>query len=71
MRDQFIGWIADRFQKRHATPLPREEAVEIGRNCLEAFEDIEVSFGTDGFDWGEDGAHCLADEEIHAGWECL
>lgn len=68
-RDEFIGFIADRFQGRHATPLPRDEAVDLAKSTLEAFEDMESPFGHPDFDWGEDGAHCIADEEIHAGWE--
>jgi hypothetical protein len=65
----FVGWIADRFQERHATPLPRDEAEGAADACLEAFEDMEVSFGHPDYDWNEDAAHILADEEIHAGWE--
>ncbi len=69
-RAQFIGWIADRFQERHATPLPRDEAEQYAADCLEAVEDMDrVKFGHPDYDWGEDGAHALADEEIHAGWE--
>lgn len=68
-RSQFVGWIADRFQERHYTPLPREEATTMAEACLEGFEEMEAPFGHSDFDWSEDCAHDLADEEIHAGWE--
>lgn len=69
-RAQFVGWIADRFQERHSTPLPRGVAERLADACLESFEDIEaVKFGHPDHDWTADGAHALADEEIHAGWE--
>lgn len=68
-RDQFIGWIADRFQQRHSTPLPRDQALQEAAACLEGFEDMEKPFGHPDFDWSVDSAQDLADEEIHAGWE--
>lgn len=69
-REQFVGWIADRFQERHCTPLARGEAVEMASSTLEGFEDMEgIKFGDPDFDWSADGASDLADEEIHAGWE--
>ena len=71
-REQFIGWIADRFQERHAPPLPRAEAVADAAAALEGFEVMsETKFGDPDFEWGddEDGSHAIADEEIHAGWE--
>ena len=71
-RQQFIGWIADRFQERHATPLPRGEAEKYAADCLESFVDLDkIEFGHPDYDWGEDGAHAIADEEIHAGWEAF
>lgn len=69
-REQFIGWMADRFQERHATPLDRMAAEADAKSCLESFEEMEsVEFGHPDYDWGPDGASDLADEEIHAGWE--
>jgi len=69
-RVAFIGWIADRFQERHVPPLERDDAVEMAAGCLEAFEDMDGSaFGDPQYDWSEDAAHDMADEEIHAGWE--
>lgn len=71
-REQFTGWIADRFQERHVAPLDRTEAEQMGAECLEAFEDMEaLKFGQDDYAWDQDLAHALADEEIHAGWETL
>lgn len=71
-REQFIGWIADRFQERHATPLDRATAESDAKSCLEGFEDMDqIEFGHPDYDWGSDGAHALADEEIHAGWESV
>lgn len=69
-RKQFVGWIADRFQQRHVTPLPREDALGMASACLEGFEEMEgMKFGDPAYSWGEDDAHAYADEEIHAGWE--
>jgi hypothetical protein len=69
-RTQFVGWIADRFQQRHATPLAREEAESMAEACLAGFEDMDsIQFGDPSYSWGEDDAHDFADEEIYAGWE--
>lgn len=68
-RAQFIGWIADRFQRRHAPPLQRDEALQMAADTLEAFEDMEAPFGHPDYNWDEDGARDVADEEIAAGWE--
>jgi hypothetical protein len=69
-RDRFVGFIADRFQERHATPLPRGEAEQMARDCLDAFLDMDkIEFGDGSYDWEDDGAHAIADEEIFAGWE--
>lgn len=69
---QFIGWIADRFQSRSAVPMPRDEALQYAADVLESFEDMDpVPFGHPDYDWSEDGAHTIADEEIHCGWESV
>lgn len=65
----FIGWIADRFQERHYTPLPRAYAMDMAACALKGFEDMEAPFGDPAYSWDQGGASDIADEEIHAGWE--
>lgn len=67
-REQFIGWIADRFIEKHATPLERAEAMKMAAACLE-FTEEEAPFGHSDYSWCEDDAHALADEEIATCWE--
>lgn len=64
-----MGWMADRFQERHATPLGRQEAERAAEGCLGFFEEVEGPFGQSDYDWSQDGAHILADEEIDTCWE--
>lgn len=71
-RARFIGFIADRFQERHAPLLRRDEAESMAEGCLDAFLDMgKVNFGDPDFGWDEDGAHAVADEEIRSCWETV
>jgi hypothetical protein len=64
---RFIGWIADRFQERHTPPLPRDDALAMAVHTLEWVEE-DTPFGDPRFDWGQEGARAVADEEISY-WE--
>jgi hypothetical protein len=67
-RDTFIGWIADHFQARHSPPLGREEAVAMGKTCLEYSEE-DAPFGHPDYAWDKDGAVQIAQDEIDSTWE--
>lgn len=64
---QFIGWIADRFIEKHATPLDRDRAIAMAVACLDFTED-SAPFGHVDFAWTRDGAIEIADAEIDC-WE--
>lgn len=64
---RFINQIADRFQERHATALPRNLAIAMAVNTLEWVE-REAPFGDTRFDWSDAGAVAVADEEI-SNWD--
>lgn len=68
-REQFIGWIAAHFQSRHTPPLGREEAMHMATACLECLEADGAYFGHPDYDWSEDGAVIIAQEEIDSCWE--
>lgn len=68
-RDQFIGWIADRFQQAHVPPLDRAGALRMATANLEYNEAETMPFGHPDYDWSQDGAVSLADYEIDTCWE--
>jgi hypothetical protein len=68
-REQFIGWIADRFIERHSTPVGRDQAMQLARANLEYNEGEDGAFGHPDFSWTEADAHALADEEVSSCWE--
>ena len=69
-RERFVGWIADRFQERHSTPLDRATALADAQICLEEYEAMgEVKFGDRRYSWGQGAARDIADDEIETGWE--
>lgn len=68
-REQFIGWIADRFIAKHATPLDRSVAISMARGTLECVESNDAPFGHPDYGWAEEDARALADDEIESCWE--
>jgi len=70
-RDEFRGWIADRFIARHVPTLDRDEALNMAEAALSDTEYETGDFGDPRYGWGEDDAHDIADEEIHNGWEMV
>lgn len=71
-REQFVGWMADRFIGCGGFKVEeREAAVRYADDCLKGDLELdEVEFGADDacWDWSEAGAHHLADEDMSL-WE--
>lgn len=70
LRPVFVGWIADRFQKRSGVPLERDDALKGAVGCLASFETLTaIRLGNPDHGWTEDDAHAIADDEIDSCWE--
>jgi hypothetical protein len=70
LRAAFVGWIADRFQKRSGVPLGRDDALKSAAGCMASFETLtSVRLGDPDHGWSEDDAHAIADDEIDTCWE--
>ena len=67
-REEFVGWIADRFQEKHVPPLARDKALSMAEQCL-AYSEADAPFGHPDYCWDRGGACDLADDEIETCWE--